>query len=205
MLETDPAVCTHSMGGARGAAHCVCGTWGAGSLSCVCVACWQGLAGVGGWKPLGAAVRVSPSTCTPSKPQGPRAPADALSRCSTAPLPGEGSTVPGKGELILDPIPQEYLQPHHSRVTAWAAYSVLAPIAQPSSTLPPAPASPLGLTQASCSGPDAVTWDKVMPCLINALGHGSISANPHPLPCCRVPGWAGQNSFPKPYLVCGSR
>lgn len=58
----------------------------------------------------------------------------------------------------------------------------------------PQPLHHLGVTQASCSGSDAVTWDKVMPCLINALGHGSISAKPHTLPRCRVPSWAGQNS-----------
>lgn len=119
--------------GLQGGLHAVCnvyGTWGAGSLSYVCVACWQGLTGAGdGSLSVQRCVQrcpCVPSYLPPSKPQGARALARAgagfLSRCSMAPLPGEGSTAPGKGELILGPYPAGI-------PAAWATCSVLAPIA----------------------------------------------------------------------------
>lgn len=47
----------------------------------------------------------SPRYCRGGFRAPPGAGAGALSHCSTAPLPGEGSTAPGKGELILGPHP----------------------------------------------------------------------------------------------------
>lgn len=178
----------------------------------MCVACWQGLAG--GWEPVGAAVYAKMPLCPlPTAPApSPRVPvplpgAAALSRCSTAPLPGEGSTASAKGELILGPYPAgiSAAPPHLGHCLGSLQCLCSHRIAQ----LHPTP-SPcitfMGETQASCCGPDAVTRDKVMLCLTNALGHGSISAKPRTLPCCRVPGWAGQNSgLPNPYLAWGSR
>lgn len=103
-------LCAHMHWGVQGGLHTVCVRHRGG---------WQPVLGVCGLlERLGRGLGdgslsvqrcVQRCPCVPSQPQGPRAAAgagaDALSRCSTAPLPGEGSTAPGKGELILGPYP----------------------------------------------------------------------------------------------------
>lgn len=90
MLETDPAVCTHAVGGGKGG--CTLGVGHMGGWQPVLHVCGL-LAGLGGGWGLGACrcrgackdAHVSPRTCTPSKAQGARATAVEGSVC---PCPG---------------------------------------------------------------------------------------------------------------------
>lgn len=107
---------------------------------------------------------VFPLTCAPSKPQGPCAPAragaGAFSHCSTVPLPGEGSTAPGKAELILDPRPAgiSAAPPPLGHYLGSLQCPYTHPIAQLYPT--PSPCITFRVTQASCPGSDTVTCDK---------------------------------------------
>lgn len=156
--------------GVQGELHTVCVAQGGLTACPVCGL----LAGLGRWEPVDAAVCAEMPTCA-LLAAPPRAPgslcrcggafcasawagAGALFCCSTALLPGEGSTALAKGSSSWVPARISAAPPPLGHCLGSLQCPCTHRIAQLYPTL--SPCITFGVTQGSCPCPDAVTWDR---------------------------------------------